>query len=83
MTTAKKLVLSATVTHVEGKSKKNPIVTNVTVRLGDLIVAGGSIGGKFTATQALQEFKKDAQLVKPRFKKHAGYESAKLAGLVG
>jgi hypothetical protein len=62
MTTAKKLVLSATVTHVEGKSKKNPIVT---------------------ATQALQEFKKDAQLVKPRFKKHAGYESAKLAGLVG
>jgi hypothetical protein len=83
MATAKKLVLSATVTHVEGKSKKNPIVTNVTVKLGNDIVAGASLGGKYTATQALQEFKKDAKLVKPRFKKHAGYESAKLAGLVG
>lgn len=84
MATAKKLVLTATVTPCEGKTKKAPVVTNVTIRLGKEIVAGGSLGGSraYTAAEALAEFKKDAKLVKPRFKKHPGYESAKLAGLI-
>jgi hypothetical protein len=74
MSESRKLVLSATVTHRKADKGKVRNVTLVTVRLGETIAAGATLGGHFTVEQALAEFKRNPK----RFKAHSAYNSAVL-----
>jgi hypothetical protein len=78
-----KLTLVATVTHDEAKGRKaqkiGGTVTLATVKLSNgVIVAGGKLGGKYTAEQVLTELRRNPG----HFHKHAGWDTAALAGLV-
>ena len=86
--TTTKLVLVTSV-KVEQNTGKNaqrcPYTSYVSVRLSDgLVVAGGTLGGKYSENQALKEFYNDCRrpVEDRRFKHHPGYASAKLANLV-
>lgn len=75
---AQKLALVATVTHDEGRGQC-PVVSNCTVKLSNgVIVAGAKLGGKWKPEQVVKELRTFPN----RFKQHAGYATAKLAGFV-
>jgi hypothetical protein len=77
-----KLNLTASVTIHEGRDGRP--VSQVTIRYGELIVAGGTLGGKYTPEQAKREFRQFHNNPK-RFVQHAGYPlfaQALAAGLV-
>jgi hypothetical protein len=74
--------VTATVTHKEGQKAHAKVVTSATIWLnGDVVVAHGELGGMFSETQALEEFRR----LPHRFVKHAGwgtYNDLRKAGLV-
>lgn len=82
MSNVVKLSLVATVTHEEANrkgAKLGGVITKATVKLSDgLIVAGATLGGRYTAEQVLSELRRNPS----HFKRHVGYPTAKLAGLV-
>jgi hypothetical protein len=79
-----KLNLTASVTVRDNESKKNavrcPKVSLVTIRLGDEVVAGATLGGEYTADAALADFKRNHRL--PVYTKHHAYPTVVTAQLV-
>jgi len=78
-----KMILTATVTLHDGTKAHAKKVSVVTLRLGDSIVAGGTLGGVYTPVDVVREFKR--LHTDKRFVKHAGYATfleANAAGLI-
>lgn len=64
---AKKIKLVAQVSHRKGKTAKVPVVTDVTIRIdGERGLAFKTLGGKYTAEQALSEFRKGYKTFTPQ-----------------
>lgn len=74
---ATKLVLSAVCLVIPGKGRCHK-ATEVTIKLGDTLVARLTMGGTVNPEQGLREFTRFPS----RFKKLNGYETAQLAKLV-
>lgn len=70
--------LTVHVSPVETGKAKCPVATRIVIKMGDQFVAYGQLGGKYSQSQALSEFRRNPA----RFKPQGGYESAKAVGLV-
>ena len=64
--------LLACVVHLRGNSRKAPVLSDVRILLGPLVVATATLGGKYRRTQAIRKFQRFPQ----RFAKGDGYAAA-------
>lgn len=69
--------LTAVVRYRKTEKKQCPVVTEVTILAKDLVVAFGTIGGRFSQIDAMKEFKR----LPGRFKKGDYYGLAIALGL--
>ena len=69
--------LTATVNYIPGTGRCQ-FATEIVIMLGTVIVATRTVGGRYSQTQALDEFKRNARL----FQRGDGFDAAKQLKLV-
>lgn len=57
--------LTVSISYIDGKKKRCSIVSIISIRLFDMLVATASFGGKYTKEQALQEWKRHPERFNP------------------